>query len=622
MTAFWRHDRLDGYARPFAAVTLALTFAVTFLLIGCTTNSTQDSHHTQDGRVIVRVSLYNSSSFPEWRAYVEKQCPDVYIQWEDNRNYCSNVIYQAEHDDIPDLIGIRRFESDSADKLEPYLADLSDLPLTQTFNEDDLVPFQSNGKQYWLPEPGTVEGLWANATLFRQYGIALPTDLDSFVSACQQMEAQNKVALASSCTQGYSCAALLEGFGAAGFLGTDEGRAWRAEFESGKASSVDAEGFAQMMEVLCRLRDAGIITDDDISSSPIDVSTQMNLGQSAITLKASDGVLNPNSSYSFVALPYFGETEEDSCLFTYPVFSIAMSKDAAGDSSREQACSEVLSAMFGEEAQNILDAGTEGLVSYSKGIELPLSSSMESVLPLVEAKRYYIRTMNSNTFSAASKTMQALVTGADSSSLVDTLNESLFTVTEPTEIGTSKVAASSKRDASMCSPAGSVIAQALRSQTGSDIAVIDSREALSPIYQGTYTDIDLQAVAWNGPVYTGRLTGTQVRELLDEGIICSTTFSQGSTEPLVDYPALAGILLTMQKDGTIVRIDDSSGSELADDATYSVTISDRIRSALKVRGSDLLGSFSKQDKDLVTYLGDQLASADGLASAEEYYAVS
>lgn len=617
-------ERQRSFVRPVIAAMLAMALSATLSLLGCAAGTGKDSDHlTQDGRVMVRVSVYNSSSFPEWRAYVEKQCPDVYIQWEDNRNSFSNVIYQAEHDDIPDLVAIRRFESDSAGRLEPYLADLSDLALTQTFKGSDLVPFQSGGKQCWLPEPGTVEGLWANATLFKQYGIELPTNLDTLVSASRQMEEQGKVALVSSCTQGYSCTALLEGFGSAGFLGTDAGRTWRESFEQGNATSVDAEGFATTLATLCRLRDAGLITEEDVSSSPIEVSTQMNLGQAAISLKASDGVLNPNSSYSYVALPYFGETAADSCLYTYPIFSLAMSRDAAGDPAREGACSAVLSAMFDEQAQNILAKGTEGLISFSKDVELPLSSSMESVRPLVEGDRYFIRTMNANTFSAAAKTIKALVAGNDAQSLVTTLNEGLFDETEPTQVGSTTVSASSKRDSSMCSQAASVIAQAVMTQTGSQVAVIDTREAAAPIYPGTYTDVDLQAVALNGPVYVGSLTGAQVRMLIDQGVVCSTTFSQGSTEPIIDYPAVAGVRVSMRKDGTIGSVESSSGSgALDDDATYSVSISDRIRSALKVRGSDLLGAFSKQDKDLVTCLGEQLVSEGGLGRPEEYYVVS
>jgi hypothetical protein len=111
--------------------------------------------------------------------------------------------------------------------------------------------------------------------------------------------------------------------------------------------------------------------------------------------------------------------------------------------------------------------------------------------------------------------------------------------------------------------------------------------------------------------------------LIDQGVVCSTTFSQGSTEPIIDYPAVAGVRVSMRKDGTIGSVESSSGSgALDDDATYSVSISDRIRSALKVRGSDLLGAFSKQDKDLVTCLGEQLVSEGGLGRPEEYYVVS
>jgi ABC-type glycerol-3-phosphate transport system substrate-binding protein len=113
----------------------------------------RDKHTATDGRPIVRISMYNSSAYPLWRAFVEKSCPYAAIRWEDNRNAASNVLYMAKHGDVPDIIAIRRFETDTTAALEPYLADLSGLPVTKMFYQRALEPYRRNGKQYWLPGP-------------------------------------------------------------------------------------------------------------------------------------------------------------------------------------------------------------------------------------------------------------------------------------------------------------------------------------------------------------------------------------------------------------------------------------------------------------------------------------
>lgn len=596
---------------------VALTAAV--VLPGCS-NTVQDSHHTQDGKVIVRVSMFNASSFPEWRAYVEKQCPDVYIDWKDNRNTFSNVIYEAEHGSMADLVCLRKFESDSARKLEPYLADLSGLDITGTFESDALTSFRFNGKQCWLPEPGTMEGLWANATLFELYGIEMPTDMASFLSACEKMEAQGKTAMATSCTQGYSCVALMEGFGAADYLGSSGGLAWTAAFESGTATTVDAEGFNRIGAILCELRDAGALTSQDANASPLEVSTQINTGVAAISLKASDGILNLSSSYKMEALPFFGETSDDSCLFTYPVFSVGMAKDAEGDSARRAACTEVLEAMFGSDAQELLNKGTEGLISYNKDVTLGLNASMESVRPLIEQRRYFIRALNANTFSAAKKAIGVIVGGGNSSAFVETLNEGLFKEVTPTVVGTSNVEGNASLDSNMCSSSGSILAQSVLSQTDANLVVVDSREVASPIFKGSYTDTDVSAVVLDDAVYQATLTGAEFRQLMDDSIVCTTTFSQGSTEPLLDYPAVAGATVTMRKDGTITSIVTSGGKPLDDGQSYTVVVSERIYNAMKERGSSLLDGFTKLDKGLLACLTSSLSSG-GWQQAQEYYAV-
>ncbi len=179
------------------------------------------------------VSMYNSVSFPLWRAYVEEQCPDVYIKWENNRNTVSNVLYKAKHEDMPDIVAIRRFESDTTRTLAPYLLDLGDTDLAKTYDETYLKPFTVEGELYWLPAPGTFEGMVANLQLFKDYNIPLPTDFASFVTACQAFEAQGIHGFTMDAKEGWTTTMIMEGFGISPFLATSQGQAWREAYESG-----------------------------------------------------------------------------------------------------------------------------------------------------------------------------------------------------------------------------------------------------------------------------------------------------------------------------------------------------------------------------------------------------
>lgn len=70
------------------------------LLVGCNQLSNQSTEST------IRISMYNSASFPKWRNYVEEMCPDINIIWENNRNNIGNLIYNAQHGDMADIVSI------------------------------------------------------------------------------------------------------------------------------------------------------------------------------------------------------------------------------------------------------------------------------------------------------------------------------------------------------------------------------------------------------------------------------------------------------------------------------------------------------------------------------------
>ena len=588
-----------GTIRKSVAASFILLFAAVFATFWYWMQpQPRDKYTAPDGRMIVRISMYNSSAYPLWRAFVEKSCPDLAIRWEDNRNAASNVLYMAKHNDIPDLIAIRRFESDTTAALCPYLADLRDLPLTGTFYLRALAPYQRNGKQYWLPEPGLIEGTIANADLFKRFSIPLPTDMPSFIAACDRFSSLGINPFICAMKFGWTCCALLEGHAIASYFETPAGLAWRRSFEEGTAASVDREAFGAIADTLRTMVDHRILTKLDLSSDVNAVSDMMIRGQAAMGRKSSDELFDASNSYSYTALPMFGKAPSDSRLFTYPVFCLAMAKDAQSSSARRKACEKVLSVMLSPEAQKILNSNGEGLISYCRGVKLPLSASLAEAEPLIGEGKYFLRLLNSNSFVAMKNAVAALVAGADNKTFCDLLDRELFAKKAETKAGSSNIEARNELDEHCCSPAGSVLSEIVRQQTGADATVIDSREAAAPIYRGDFTESDVDALVLNGGVYAAELSGFELRRLLQICVDYTTVFPVGYIEPYIDYPALAGVAITIKKDGLLTGASGPDGSLLGDGGLFKTAVSERIYNALTVSGTGLAAKFSKQGQDL------------------------
>lgn len=578
-------------------------------------------NHAQDGRTIVRVSMYNNSSYPEWRAYVEDQCPDVYIEWENNLNNVSNVLYRARHDDIPDIISIRRFESDTISDLNSELADLSDLNITKTFETKYLTPYQDGKKQCWLPGPGTIDGIVANKDVFEKYNVTIPTDMDTFVSACKTLQENGVHAFDVDLAEPWSPTGMLEGFGMDAFFNSEEGNNWLEDFKSGKTASVDEAGFSRIYQVLKTLKDNGILTEDNLTSDAAASTTRFNTGQSAMARIDSSGLFSTSIERDCIMLPFYGASSDRNYLFTYPVFSLAMSKQAYSSHELKTACDEVLTAMLSEDAQKVLDSTSEGLISYNKNISLELSPAMDNIKPLIENERCFIRALNSNSFNANSLALSALIKDdASSEEFIDILNKNLFLHIDPVYIAFSSVHASCEVDENSICPAASIIAETLSAETGSDCSIIDSDEAMAPIYMGKYRSSDVSAIVAASPAYTCTITGSQLKKLLQACIYYSTTFESRSIEPLIDYPALGGMTAVIEKNGVVDSILLNE-KEITDDAGYKVSVSGNIFNAMTTKNNSLCPALKMDDQNLLQIFSKYFSDNGSLPQPVEYFEV-
>ena len=161
----------------------------------------------------------------------------------------------------------------------------------------------------------------------------------------------------------------------------------------------------------------------------------------------------------------------------------------------------------------------------------------------------------------------------------------------------------------------------LRQQTGADCAIMDSREATAPIYKGKYTDTDISAITMASDVYAGDLSRDQIETLMERCLLYTTTFKQSATQPLLDYPALSGIKVAMDKDGTVIGITDDAGVALSSDRVYHVAVSGRVYTALTNDSSPLRSAFDKQGKGLVKCVSDGFAATGKVPQPHSYFTV-
>lgn len=607
--------------RKKCAGALAVLLAAALTLTGCSTG--RSAGRSAGGGLTIRISMYNDIAYSAWRTYVDEQCPEVSFVWENNRNSTQNLIYQAEHGDLADIVTIRRFENDSAAQLAPWLMDLGSEPLAASFTDGALAPFTFDGRVCWYPAPGMIEALYANVSLFERCGIPVPQTTAELESACKSFGALGINGVSVDASAGYRSTFLLEGFGYAPYFSTEEGQTWLGDFLAGTTTELSPQGGAALASLLRDFKDNNVLEQSDLTASTADALAAFDTEKAAMITNGSDHTYTGKAGTRYQVIPCLGRTREDQILYTYPVFSTAVSKEAADDPEKKAAVEHVLEVMYSAEAQQILAQGTEALLSYNDGVELPVSALYASVGGLISDKKCFIRFLNRNTFSAASAAVRDMLTdGGTDESFTENFNAALTEPLDTTVIGTSNVAAGNQlgEERPLERAAASVIAQAARDAVGADAAVIEAKCAAAPIYRGNYTESDLNACVADEGLYRASLTGAQLQSVFDSVIRATTTYRYHDIEPVVDYPALGGLTASLSADGKESRLLLPDGSALDADSVYDVVVSKTIFSALGYLQNENAGAFAPVETTLQGAFRQKLA-AGKLPQPAQYFRV-
>ena len=509
--------------KKLISLLLAATMAVT-MFAGCGKQKGSTEKTETDGKISISMYMWDRSMFKELSPWLEQKFPDVeftFVQSYNSMEYYKDLLARGE--EMPDIITCRRFSLNDAAPLADQLMDLSKSEVAGTFYTSYLdVNRENSGAIRWLPMCAEVDSIVANKDLFDQYHIPLPTNYSEFVAAIDAFEAVGIKGFQTDWYYDYSCLETMQGCAIPELMSL-EGTQWRMDYESETEDNqvgLDDVVWPKVFEKYEQfLKDVRFQPGDEEMQFSV-VTEPFRKGETAMfrnTAALADSIMQEDGM-NCVMLPYFGETAEDNWLLTYPMCQLAVSRQVELDEAKKAAVMEVLMAIFSEEGQKHVAAGTS-VLSYNKEVKISPTDSLQYVQDCIDSNHLYMRLASTEVFAISQDVGHKMMVGEyDAQGAYEDFNAQITNYKNPEaeEVLFTQKTAYSNDFGVHGSPAASSLMNTLREANEDQIAIGYASVASSPVFAGDYT---MQQVKWimtfRNAIYRGEYTGEEIRRIMD-----------------------------------------------------------------------------------------------------------
>ena len=565
-------------------ISLILVLAMALsLLAGCGSKQDSAEKPKDTGKISISLYAYDRSMFKELTPWLEEKFPEIdftFVQSYNTIEYYKDLLARGE--EMPDIITCRRFSLNDAASLAECLMDLSTSEVAGTFYSSYLdVNRETSGAIRWLPMCAEVDSIMANKDLFDQYGIPLPTNYAEFVAAIDAFEAVGIKGFQTDWYYDYSCLETMQGCAIPELMSL-EGTRWRMAYESETEEAqvgLDDVVWPKVFEKYEQfLKDVRIQPGDEELKFTA-VTVPFREGKTAMirnTAALADNITKEDG-ITCVMLPYFGQTSQDNWLLTYPMCQLGVSRRVAEDPAKEAAVMKVLMAIFSEEGQKHVAAGTS-MLSYNKEVKISSTPALQHVQDCIDSNHLYMRLASTEVFAISQDVGHKMMTGEyDAKSGYDAFSAQLIDYKNPEaeEILITQKTAYSNDFGVHGSPAASSLMNTLRAANEDQIAIGYASVASSPVFAGDYT---MQQVKWimtfRNALYRGEYTGTEIRRIMDWLV----NVKEDGSNPIHhrnQMPVTSGMEFTVTETqrGKFQLGDITvNGEPLDDDAKYTVLL--------------------------------------------------
>ena len=561
-------------------ISALLTLAVGLsLLTGCGTKSPEEVEKQEDAQTI-QVYLWSNSLYEIYAPYVQSQLPDVNIEFIVGNNDLDFYKFLQENGGLPDIITCCRFSLHDAAPLKDSLMNLAMTNEAGAVYNTYLNSFKNeDGSVNWLPVCADAHGFVVNRSLFEQYGIPLPTDYESFVSACQAFEKAGIRGFTADYAYDYTCMETLQGLSAAE-LTTTAGRKWRTAYSDPANTArvgLDDTVWPGAFERMARFIQDTHLTAEDLEHTYDDVMNLFRNGEVAMYFGSSAGVkMFQDEGIDTIFLPFFSQNGEK-WLMTTPYFQIALNRDLEQDTARREKAMKVLNVMLSEEAQNRIVADGQDVLSYSQNVPLRLSGYLKDARTVVEENHMYIRIASNDFFAVSKDVVSKMIAGEyTAKQAYQAFNAQLLAEDMPADdeiVLTSGKGYSNVFHANGGNVSFSVMANTLRGVYGTDVLIAAANSFTGSVLKADYTPKMAASMIMPNSLlaYQRAMTGAELKETV-------RAFVEGCEGGFVPFnrgslPVVSGIAVEVKEASgsyTLTGIT-RNGQPLRDDDTVTVT---------------------------------------------------
>ena len=560
------------------SVLMALVMAVS-MLTGCGTKNAESVEKKEDAQTI-QVYLWTNNLYETYAPYIQSQLPDVNIEFIVGNNDLDFYKFLQENGDLPDIITSCRFSLHDAAPLKDSLMNLALTNEAGAVYNTYLNSFKNeDGSVNWLPVCAGAHGFVVNRSLFEQYDIPLPTDYESFVSACQAFEKAGLRGFTADYTYDYTCMETLQGLSAAELTTTD-GRKWRTAYSNPASTArvgLDDTVWPGAFERMAQFIQDTHLTADDLALNYDDVTGMFRNGEVAMYFGSSAGVkMFQDEGIDTIFLPFFSQNGEK-WIMTTPYFQIALNRDLEQDTARREKAMKVLNVMLSEEAQSRIVADGQDVLSYSQNVPLRLTEYMKDVRDVVEENHMYIRIASNDFFAVSKDVVSKMIAGEyTAQQAYRAFNAQLLAEDTPADdeiVLTSGKSYSNVFHANGGSASFSVMANTLRGVYGTDVLLATANSFTGSILRADYNKkMAASMIMPNGLMSRQRtMTGAELKETV-------RAFVEGCEGGFVPFnrgslPVVSGIAVEVKEASgsyTLTGIT-RNGQPLRDDDTVTVT---------------------------------------------------
>lgn len=560
------------------SVLMALVMAVS-LLTGCGTKNAENVEKQEDAQTI-QVYLWTNNLYETYAPYIQSQLPDVNIEFIVGNNDLDFYKFLQENGGLPDIITCCRFSLHDAAPLKDSLMNLALTNEAGAVYNTYLNSFKNEDSSVnWLPVCADAHGFVVNRSLFEQYDIPLPTDYESFVSACQAFEKAGIRGFTADYTYDYTCMETLQGLSAAELTTTD-GRKWRTAYSNPASTArvgLDDTVWPGAFERMAQFIQDTHLTADDLALNYDDVTGMFRNGEVAMYFGSSAGVkMFQDEGIDTIFLPFFSQNGEK-WIMTTPYFQIALNRDLEQDTARREKAMKVLNVMLSEEAQSRIISDGQDLLSYSQNVPLRLTEYMKDVRDVVEENHMYIRIASNDFFAVSKDIVSKMIAGEYTArQAYRAFNARLLAEETPADdeiVLTSGKSYSNVFHANGGSASFSVMANTLRGVYGTDVLLATANSFTGSILRADYNKkMAASMIMPNGLMSRQRtMTGAELKETV-------RAFVEGCEGGFVPFnrgslPVVSGIAVEVKEASgsyTLTGIT-RNGQPLRDDDTVTVT---------------------------------------------------